>query len=193
MSGEKWDRGAVVLSRRNGSSFIFRYEKSVNISFGTDWKGSGTLWKASLRVCCLGIRASETGRREPGRFGKLPASSSAHREKATPRGWRQFIHDERARSCGHNRRNRHSSRLGTNEHITPMGLGTGIWITVLGTLGGSSFVIAKRPDAEDLIDQIAPYQGGSEPSLLFGEGGPWLINCSSVSGGWRTLRSSGGR
>jgi hypothetical protein len=40
-----------------------------------------------------------------------------------------------------------------------MGLVTGIWIAVLGTLGSSSFVIAKRPDAEELIDQLAPYQG----------------------------------
>lgn len=40
-----------------------------------------------------------------------------------------------------------------------MGLVTGIWIAVLGTLGGSSFVIAKRPNAEELIDKIAPYQG----------------------------------
>lgn len=40
-----------------------------------------------------------------------------------------------------------------------MGLFTGVWMAVLGTLGGSSYVVAKRPDAQDLIDQLAPYQG----------------------------------
>jgi len=32
-------------------------------------------------------------------------------------------------------------------------------MAVLGTLGGSNYVVAKRPNAEDLIDRLAPYQG----------------------------------
>lgn len=32
-------------------------------------------------------------------------------------------------------------------------------MAVLGLLGGSSFIVAKQPDAEEVIDQIAPYQG----------------------------------
>lgn len=66
-----------------------------------------------------------------------------------------------------------------------MGLVTGIWIAVLGTLGGSSFVISKRPDAEDLIDQIAPYQGwiGAISAIW---GGYTLINQVLFRMGWMT-------
>lgn len=52
-----------------------------------------------------------------------------------------------------------------------MGMVTGIWIAVLGTLGGSSFIISKRPDAEEVIDKLAPYQG-------------WLGAISAIWGGW---------
>lgn len=55
-----------------------------------------------------------------------------------------------------------------------MGLITGIWITVLGTLGGSSFIISRRPDAEELIDQLAPYQG-------------WIGAFSALWGGWTVI------
>lgn len=55
-----------------------------------------------------------------------------------------------------------------------MGLITGIWITVLGTLGGSSFIISKRPNAEELIDQLAPYQG-------------WIGAISALWGGWTVI------
>jgi hypothetical protein len=35
----------------------------------------------------------------------------------------------------------------------------GIWLIVLGVLGAASLIIAKKPDAKELIDKLAPYQG----------------------------------
>jgi hypothetical protein len=35
----------------------------------------------------------------------------------------------------------------------------GIWLVVLGILGAPSLIIAKKPNAKELIDKIAPYQG----------------------------------
>jgi hypothetical protein len=35
----------------------------------------------------------------------------------------------------------------------------GIWLALLGVLGASSLIIARRPDAADMIGKIAPYQG----------------------------------
>jgi hypothetical protein len=66
-----------------------------------------------------------------------------------------------------------------------MGLVTGIWIAVLGTLGGSSFVIARRPGAEDLLDTLAPYQGwiGAVSALW---GAYTLINQVVFRLGWMT-------
>ena len=66
-----------------------------------------------------------------------------------------------------------SALLSKNIHNT-MGLVTGIWIAVLGMLGGSSFVISKRPDAKELIDQLAPYQG-------------WIGAVSALWGGWTVI------
>jgi hypothetical protein len=40
-----------------------------------------------------------------------------------------------------------------------MGLSFGAWLIVLGILGASSLIIAKRPDAKQMIDKIVPYQG----------------------------------
>jgi hypothetical protein len=40
-----------------------------------------------------------------------------------------------------------------------MGLVNGIWLAVLGILGASSLIIAKKPDAKEMIAKIAPYQG----------------------------------
>jgi hypothetical protein len=40
-----------------------------------------------------------------------------------------------------------------------MGLGFGIWLVILGMLGASSIIIAKKPDAAELIAKFAPYQG----------------------------------
>lgn len=35
----------------------------------------------------------------------------------------------------------------------------GGWLIVLGILGAASLIIAKKPDAKQLIDKITPYQG----------------------------------
>ena len=40
-----------------------------------------------------------------------------------------------------------------------MGLGAGIWLMVLGILGASNLIIAKRPDAKEHIAKLAPFQG----------------------------------
>jgi hypothetical protein len=40
-----------------------------------------------------------------------------------------------------------------------MGLINGIWLAVLGILGASSLIIARKPDAKELIAKLAPYQG----------------------------------
>src|SRR5207249_3537738 len=39
------------------------------------------------------------------------------------------------------------------------GLVGGLWLAVLGVLGAASLIIAKRPDAKQMIDKVAPYQG----------------------------------
>lgn len=38
-------------------------------------------------------------------------------------------------------------------------MGYGIWLALLGVLGASNLIIAKRPDAADAIAKLAPYQG----------------------------------
>lgn len=35
----------------------------------------------------------------------------------------------------------------------------GVWLLVLGVLGASNLIIARKPDAKELIGKIAPYQG----------------------------------
>jgi hypothetical protein len=40
-----------------------------------------------------------------------------------------------------------------------MGLINGIWLAILGILGASSLIIARKPDAKELIAKLAPYQG----------------------------------
>ena len=35
----------------------------------------------------------------------------------------------------------------------------GVWLIVLGGLGASNLIIARKPDAKELIGKIAPYQG----------------------------------
>ncbi len=50
-----------------------------------------------------------------------------------------------------------------------MGLGAGIWLMVLGILGASNLIIAKRPDAKEHIAKLAPYQGWiGASSVLWG-------------------------
>jgi hypothetical protein len=40
-----------------------------------------------------------------------------------------------------------------------MALSFGAWLIVLGILGASSLIIAKKPNAKELIAKLAPYQG----------------------------------
>jgi hypothetical protein len=63
-----------------------------------------------------------------------------------------------------------------------MGLVGGIWLAVLGVLGASNLIIAKKPDAEELIAKIAPYQGwiGAVSAIW----GIWMIISSVLSIGW---------
>jgi hypothetical protein len=63
-----------------------------------------------------------------------------------------------------------------------MGFLSGIWMFVLGVLAVPSLVIAKRPEAKDLIDKITPYQGwiGAISALW----GIWEIIDSLIKIGW---------
>jgi hypothetical protein len=57
-----------------------------------------------------------------------------------------------------------------------MGLVGGLWLAVLGVLGASSIIIAKRPDAKEMIGKIAPYQG-------------WIGAVSAIWGVWMIISS----
>jgi len=52
-----------------------------------------------------------------------------------------------------------------------MGLISGIWMALLGVLGASNLIIAKKPDAKELIAKVAPYQG-------------WIGAVSAIWGLW---------
>ncbi|MGE3629953.1 MAG: hypothetical protein AB7P00_08565 [Sandaracinaceae bacterium] len=58
-------------------------------------------------------------------------------------------------------------------------------MAVLGVLGASSIIIAKRPDAKEMIGKLAPYQGwiGAVSALW----GVWTIISSVLNLGWLTL------
>jgi hypothetical protein len=55
-----------------------------------------------------------------------------------------------------------------------MGLIGGIWLALLGVLGASSLIIAKKPDAKELIGKLAPYQG-------------WIGAVSALWGVWTVI------
>ena len=40
-----------------------------------------------------------------------------------------------------------------------MGLFTALWMMLLGVLGAANLIIAKKPDAKEIIGKISPYQG----------------------------------
>lgn len=63
-----------------------------------------------------------------------------------------------------------------------MGLTTGIWLLLLGVLGASNLIIAKRPDAEQYIAKIAPYQGwmGAVSALW----GVWIVIHAILNMAW---------
>jgi hypothetical protein len=66
-----------------------------------------------------------------------------------------------------------------------MGFISGIWMTVLGILGAANLIIAKKPDAKELIGKIAPYQGwiGAVSALW----GLWGIISSVLHLGWLSV------
>ena len=55
-----------------------------------------------------------------------------------------------------------------------MGLVTGVWLAVLGVLGAASLIVAKKPDAKELIAKLSPYQG-------------WIGAVSALWGLWWTI------
>ena len=57
-----------------------------------------------------------------------------------------------------------------------MGLIGGIWLFVLGALAAPGLVLAKRPDARELMAKITPYQG-------------WIGAVSAVWGLWGIISS----
>ena len=52
----------------------------------------------------------------------------------------------------------------------------GIWLVILGVLGASSLIIARRPDAADMIGKLAPIQG-------------WMGVFSAIYGVWGLISS----
>ena len=64
----------------------------------------------------------------------------------------------------------------------------GLWIFVLGALAVPNLILAKRPDAKQLLDKIAPYQGWiGLISALWG-----LISIPHLIGALTWLRSGRG-
>lgn len=65
-----------------------------------------------------------------------------------------------------------------------MGLIGGIWMALLGVLGASNLIIAKKPDAKEMIAKMAPYQGwfGAVSALW----GVWGIISSILNLTWLT-------
>jgi hypothetical protein len=57
-----------------------------------------------------------------------------------------------------------------------MGLLNGIWLAVLGVLGASSIIVARKPDAKEIIAKLAPYQG-------------WIGVVSAFWGIWGVIQS----
>lgn len=57
-----------------------------------------------------------------------------------------------------------------------MGLIGGLWLAVLGILGASNLIIARKPDAKELIAKLAPYQG-------------WIGAVSALWGVWGVISS----
>jgi hypothetical protein len=57
-----------------------------------------------------------------------------------------------------------------------MDMFNGIWLAVLGVLAASNLIVAKRPDAAEVIAKIAPYQG-------------WIGAISAIWGVWGIISS----
>jgi hypothetical protein len=65
-----------------------------------------------------------------------------------------------------------------------MGLIAGIWLAVLGVLAASNLIIARKPEAKELIAKLTPYQGwiGAISALW----GVWIIIHAILNLGWLT-------
>lgn len=63
-----------------------------------------------------------------------------------------------------------------------MGFGIGLWLIVLGVLGAANLIIAKKPDAAELIAKISPYQGwiGAISAIW----GLWVVIWMIMGLGW---------
>jgi hypothetical protein len=59
-----------------------------------------------------------------------------------------------------------------------MGLGFAIWLFILGMLAASNLIIARKPDAKEIIAKFAPYQG-------------WMGVVALLSGAYNLLWSLG--
>ncbi len=55
-----------------------------------------------------------------------------------------------------------------------MGLIGGLWMIVLGVLGAANLIIARKPEAKELIAKVAPYQG-------------WIGAVSALWGVWGVI------
>ena len=66
-----------------------------------------------------------------------------------------------------------------------MGLITSLWLALLGVLGASQLIIAKKPDAKELIAKMAPYQGwfGASSAIW----GAWIIVSAILNINWLSL------
>lgn len=65
-----------------------------------------------------------------------------------------------------------------------MGLVSGIWLFVLGALAAPSIILSKRPDADQVLAKIAPYQGWIGVISAFW--GAWGIISSILNISWLT-------
>lgn len=65
-----------------------------------------------------------------------------------------------------------------------MGIVNGIWLVVLGILGASSLIIAKKPNAKEMIDKLTPFQGwiGAVSAIW----GVWVIIQAVLNLSWLT-------
>lgn len=61
----------------------------------------------------------------------------------------------------------------------------GIWLALLGILAVPSLILAKRPDAKEMLGKLAPYQGwmGAVSALW----GVWGIISSVLNLGWLSV------
>src|SRR5688500_2008186 len=128
------------------------------------------------RLTKLGTRhVAQRGKpRKSAHFPAGPLNCSAVGRRPAPRS-------SNPKSRTHHRRPR-AAAIGGDRH---MGIVSGAWLAVLGMLGASNLIIAKKPDAKELIAKFAPYQGwiGAVSALW----GVWGIISSVLNLGWLSV------